>query len=240
MKIVVSSDWHGDHVTHGIPRFAEVAQAVHHTVDRTIEEGAGLYLFLGDLCDPDAGSCTWRVAHLAIEAAARLSARGINSIWLSGNHDVIEDGTASTTLQPLKALAALHASGKGGVYVADHACVIQVGVNVVCLPFTASSHAYDPEEWLARATANLDREKTIVIGHLNVPGIIPGEETTEFPRGREVIYPVELATKRAKHVLCGHYHRQQRTKEGVWIPGSLARLTFCEEGNAPGFLILDV
>lgn len=245
MKIVASSDWHPDHVTHGVSRFAEVRDAAHRTVDRAIEEGAGLYVFAGDLCDPDSGSVTFRCVELAIEVAGRLSARHISSLWVAGNHDVIEDGSGDTTLSPLRAIAPslsakVHVFERPGLARFE---TMKDVVNVIALPFSATSHAYDVEAELTQIASKLppgSQAKTIVVGHLNIAGVIPGEETTEMPRGREVWLPVEAAKRVARHVLNGHYHRRQRTKDGVWIPGSLARLTFGEEGNEPSFLVLEV
>ena len=237
MKIVASSDWHPDHVTHGVARFAEVKEAAHRTVDRAIEESADAYVFVGDLCDPDAGSTVFRCVELAIDVATRLAARGIASAWIAGNHDVIEDGTGDTTLSPLRALANLghlvKVYERPGVFA-------RAGVNIICLPYAATSHGYDVEASIADLSKGLAREKTIVAAHLNILGVVPGEETTEMPRGREVWLPVEAAKRAASIVMNGHYHRKQRTKDGVWIPGSLARLTFGEEGNQPSFLVLEL
>lgn len=238
MKLVVTSDWHLDHVTHGIARHVELAKLVGKVVERTIEEQADAFLFLGDLCNPDAGSSVFRCVEVALSAATWLAARHVPSIWLAGNHDVIEDGTGDTTLSPLRGL------GDGLVHVIERPGFVQVcgrtgtPKTVMCLPFTATSHPYIVEDFVKTAPA--ERENVVSISHLNVPGVIPGEETTEMPRGREVILPTELVRERAKFVLNGHYHRQQRTLSGVWIPGSLARLTFCEEAHEPGFLVLEV
>lgn len=237
MKLVVSSDWHPDHVTHGVRRFAEVKEAAHRTVDRAIEERADAYVFAGDLCDPDTGSVVFRCVELAVEVATRLAARGIPSAWVAGNHDVIEDATGDTVLSPLRALAnmtdEIEVFERPGVFA-------RAGAHVICLPFAATSHAYDVEATIADLGQGLERDKTIVVAHLNIAGVVPGEETTEMPRGREVWLPVEAAKRVARHVVSGHYHRRQRTKDGVWIIGSLARLTFGEEGNEPSFLILEV
>lgn len=245
MKIVACSDWHPDHTTHGVPRFQEVKEAAHRTVDRAIEEGARLYIFVGDLCDPDSGSVTFRCVELAIEVAGRLADKGIRSVWIAGNHDVIEDGSGDTTLSPLRALATfsplVHVYERPNFF--RHDSFHHGAVNVICLPYAATSHAYDVEAAIAELAAMLppgSKNQTIVAAHLNIAGVVPGEETTEMPRGREVWLPVEAAKRVARYVVNGHYHRKQKTKDGVWIPGSLARLTFGEEGNEPSFLVLEV
>lgn len=246
MKVVISSDWHPDHTTHGVSRFKEVRDAAHCTVDRAIAEGAGLYVFTGDLCDPDSGSVVFRCVELAIEIAMRLALKNIKSVWIAGNHDVIEDGTGDTTLTPLRALA----NYTRNVSVCERPTMFRIdqiacpgAANLLCLPFTATSHAYDVDAALVEMASHIrpdTRHQTIVAAHLNIAGVVPGEETTEMARGREIWLPVETAKEVAGYVVCGHYHRRQQTKDGVWIPGSLAQLTFGEEGNQPSFLILNL
>jgi DNA repair exonuclease SbcCD nuclease subunit len=239
MRIVITSDWHVDHVSHGIPRYHEIGKAVHDVVTFAIEREADAFLFLGDLCDPDSGSSVFRCVGLALQAAQKLAKHGIDSHWIAGNHDVIEDGTGDTTLAPLKGCA-------DGVVVYERpgSSVImprQSGdaFQLIALPFTATGFGYDPAEEVRRMRSTTPAQ-TIVAAHLAVPGVEPGEETTELPRGREVVLPVADIRPHARTILNGHYHRQQRSPDGVWIPGSLARLTFCEERNHPGFLMLEI
>ena len=76
-----------------------------------------------------------------------------------------------------------------------------------------------------------------------LPGIHPGSETEDMPRGREVLFPGEQ-TRGAVARMNGHYHARQTHGLGdggpdVIIPGSLARLGFGEESNEPGFLLVD-
>lgn len=236
MKILVTSDWHLDATTGGISRFAELDKAVNETVDAAIKHKVDAYFFLGDLCDPDSGSSVFRVIRLAQEAAIRLNDNSIPSHWLVGNHDVIEDGLGESTLDPLRSLT------DSATIVYNRACLglIDPSKNdvFVALPFTPTSHAYDPVKFIEQVTAT----PKLVIGHLNLENIVPGEETKEMPRGREVVFPVAAIKEKWPNavMLHGHYHTQQTTAEGVHIPGSLARLTFGEETNAPGYIILDM
>ena len=238
MKIVVSSDWHLDHVSHGVPRLPEIGAAAFEVVDYAIAQKADAFLFLGDLCDPDSGSSVFRCVSVALEVARRLSKAGIDSHWIAGNHDVIEDGSGDTTLRPLMGCAdgvsVYERPGRANL-VPRSGAVFQL----IALPFTATGFGYDPALEVRRFRTD-KAENMIVAAHLAVPGVEPGEETTELPRGREVVLPVAEIRPYAKTILNGHYHRQQRSPDGVWIPGSLARLTFCEERNHPGFLVLEV
>jgi DNA repair exonuclease SbcCD nuclease subunit len=233
MKLLCTSDWHADWRSHGVDRFHEVENAVEETLKTARDEKVDAYFFLGDLCDPDSGSCVFRCIDLALRTAGLLKAWGIPSFWLAGNHDVIEDNSGNTTLTPLRSLESEI------MHLAERPMFLNWGPGVLALPYTSTLDAYVPAAF-AEACSKVG---SIVISHLAVPGVQPGEETTEMPRGREVLYPFE-ETKKAKLRLQAHYHRQQAfdPKDGgppILIPGSLARLTFGEEGNRPGFLLVD-
>lgn len=233
MKLVVSSDWHGDAATHGVTRFEEVEAAAKATAFEAIRRKADMYVFLGDLCDPDSGSSVFRCVRLALHIARVLTAAKIPSIWLAGNHDVIEDGTGETTLSPLRE------AGGMAVVAEQFEPVSFGGLVFACMPFVAATSPgsrMEAREFLQPLTS---RDRTVVLSHLNVSGVVPGDEA-DMPRGREVLLPEELAHERAKLVLQGHYHRRQKTSLGTWIPGSLARLAFGEENNEPGFLAVEV
>jgi DNA repair exonuclease SbcCD nuclease subunit len=241
MKIVCTSDWHLDAVTLGVRRFPELKSAVGKSVDAAIAAKADAYVFVGDLCDPDSGPCVFRCLELAQRTALTLLDNGIKSYWVAGNHDVIEDGSGDTTLTPLFAMPL-------GIDVFDRpgsADPCLGDVMFTFLPYTATSHAYDPESALVKHVGALPVEglKHVVFSHLSVPGIVPGEETTEMPRGREVTLPVEFFKGRDDIVVIqGHYHRRQKFSRGgvdVHVVGSLARLTFGEQEHEPGYLIVE-
>ncbi len=246
MKILATSDWHVDATTAGFSRFDDVVRSVERTVEAAIEEKVGLYLFTGDLCDPDLGKAHTAAA-LTIASASRLLDHGIRSMWVVGNHDVVEDGTGTSTLEPLAAYAS--AVGNHWVRVFARPTVIEAAdfpFAIVPLPYVARSHAYGPEEWIAKAGHFLrDMQFTgrvLVPGHLMLEGISPGSETTDMARGRDLFYPIEkvLATWGDRAIMVnGHYHERQMHR-GVQVVGSLERITFGEEHASPGFLLMEV
>lgn len=253
MKFLVTSDWHGDAVSTGVRRFAEVRRAAHAIVDAAKEHAVDIFIFAGDLCDPDCGSTAFRILELALEVDHRLAEEvGCERWWMAGNHCVIEDGSGDTVLSPLR--ATMKGSGKGLMLVAERPMHIErIDVDCVLLPFTASSHAYDPAAFLAESVPTYEKldgkeAPVLVVGHLSVPGIEPGEETKDMPRGREVTFPLDAIRARPDRsrftLVNGHYHRQQHFDAGdglvVHVPGSPARFTFGEEWNQPGFLIIEV
>lgn len=237
-RIVVTSDWHLDAMTAGFARFDDVRASVDDSVNAAIDMGVILYAFTGDLCDPyvtRAHGC----AEYAAYVAARCAAAGIPSRWLVGNHDVIEDGHGNNTMS---ALLGAEKGSKGGMWrVYDRPVVERFhGLDIIALPFTPRSHPYNPAEFI-RTVAPGIREPAIVLAHLNIEGIKPGSETSELPRGRDVFFPLRECRELLPDVLlvCGHYHERQ-VFDGIHIPGSLERLTFGEEDNRPGFLVIEV
>jgi DNA repair exonuclease SbcCD nuclease subunit len=179
-----------------------------------------------------------------LKIARFLGQNGIPNFWISGNHDVLEDGTGNTTLTPLAEAkldktvvfeepGALTVPNRGGV---------EGGFLFCALPFVARSRAYDPHAVVkgfgerSRGTDTFH----VVLGHLQVEGALLGSETLDMPRGRDVRFPVE-AVKLLPRRFClnGHYHKRQQVGE-VFMPGSLERLSFGEEQNQPGCAIVEV
>lgn len=251
MKLVVSSDWHADHVTTGVRRFAEIERAAYASVERAIAERVDAYVFAGDLCDPDSGASVFRSVRLAIGVATKLFASDIPSIWVAGNHDVIEDGSGDTTLTPLRGLSEF-----GDVHVFERLGSIEIGesgARILALPYTATTAEVGPDALLRELA--LFETPCVVVSHLGVAGIDPGEETSEMPRGRDVSLPIgdiESQSARVITVVQGHYHargdyflregRAERKGSGVplHVVGSLARLTHGEEEHRTGYLILNI
>lgn len=239
-KIVCSTDWHADALTAGFSRFEDVRQAVDETVAEAVSLGADLYLFLGDLTDPDSPGA-WAACRLACETAAHLADAGIDSVWVGGNHDALEDGSGTSTLDPIHGWSAFD----DRVNVCSRPEVIRFpAFDVVALPYAAQSHEYDPERFVRDLPAwvGAQSRRVIVAGHLNLDGILEGSESLEMPRGRSTYWPVaEILARFGDRalMLAGHYHRRQ-VHRGVQIVGSLERLSFADGTTAPGYLVVEV
>lgn len=252
MKILVTSDWHADATTAGFDRGDDVSSAVWETVAVAALEEVDMYLFLGDLCDPGT-TRSHRAEAVAVRTAAELWFRHrIPSRWITGNHDVIEDGSGSHTLVGVADLAfgLRETEHAGRIVVLDEPFEEHIGenfiraggmVDIVYLPFTPRSRGYDPERWVRKCGAGSHGRRVVVAAHLNIEGIESGSETSDMPRGRDVFLPLAAIRERWPDalVLNGHYHRRQ-TFKGVVVPGALERLTFGEERNQPGFLVVEV
>lgn len=254
MRLCISSDWHLDKFTSGLCRFEDVSRSVRAVVALVKAERCDGFVFMGDLADP--GPAAHRCSAFAIEVASDLASAGIWSRWLVGNHDVVEDGSGSSTLSPLAAMGESRGhflrvvngeERRDAIRVIDvwgGPCIewLAEGVLAVALPHPARGAGYTPEEYV-RGLSEIDGV-ALVFGHLTVPGIERGSEVLDMPRGREVRYPIEAIRERwgdRAVMLNGHYHRSyRRSQSPVIVPGSLERLTKSEALNEPGCLILEV
>ncbi len=239
MKLLLTGDWHSDFLTAGVRRYEDVENAALQLVSAAHNHNVDYFIFLGDLSDPE--GAIW-ANRLAIKVTRQLGNK-VASIWLVGNHDVVEDGYGTHTMIPLAAT---------GVTVLDQPVARRLragsasqGVSeiwLVAFPYTSTARTYDPAKKVAELAEEIPKgAQVIVISHLMLEGIGPGSETKDMARGRDVFLPVVLL--RAVFPDCtiynGHYHTAQ-TFNGVHLPGSLVRLTQSEIGNVSGYLIGEV
>lgn len=250
MKLVVCSDAHLDWVTAGVSRFEEIERALRAAAHHAVRVRADAFVFAGDLCDPDSGPVVLRCADVIVSIAHWLFANDVRSIWVAGNHDVVHDGNGTTSLTPLRAIAEVHevpTIARDPAW--SHA--------IVTLPHVTGTTPVDYGEQVRNAIAHVGDQPVVIVSHLTVPGIDPGEETSEMPRGAERLLPISVIEEHPQVacVLQGHYHasgryflKDGRAHKGVpgaciplYVVGSLARLTFGgEEEIDPSFFELEV
>lgn len=247
LKLLATSDWHLDWNTAGLRRLPDLQAAVMDSIEYAVKEEVDCYLFLGDLMNADSGSRTFAASAFLMRAVARLVKHGISSHWLAGNHDVIEDGSGNTTLSPLAAYAESHPAM---VTVHERPQLVNLRrrgddrlaqVQLLTLPFTPLVAAYEPAARVASALRCM--LPMVIAGHMtDIEGIRLGSESSEMARGRPMKFPlneIEQSGRRDIVMLNGHFHEQQQHR-GVWIPGSLERLTFGEQHHEPGWLVINV
>lgn len=239
-RVLFFSDAHLDWVTGGLERFDEVSRALDQVYEHARDNPVDVAVFGGDLCDPDVDS---PLAHRAIARAVEFGLaleRYAKTMWLVGNHDVIEDGRGSHTLMAL---------AKAGLNVyAEPATVLVGDVGFVLLPYASASRRYDPARYVNAVESPWDESghcrvrRWVVAGHMTrVPGISHGSETADMPRGSDMDFPLAaVRSNLGEEAVClnGHFHARCTTGP-VLVPGSLARLTHGEEGNVPGFLVVE-
>ncbi len=240
MRMLLTSDWHVDAVTAGFRRAGDVESAALRTVVAAKNHAVDAWAFLGDLADPDSGPPTLRALETAILVAERLNQYGIPNWWVAGNHDVVDDGSGATVLRPLQ-----RANFRNTTVFERPAAFMFGTARFYVLPFAARSHAYDPAGtvagWRHEVPDVFDEFSRVhvFLGHLQLEGARLGSETVDMPRGRDVAFPVNAVKAFAdRRCFNGHYHARQRVGEVV-VPGSLQRLSFGEEANDPGYLVVD-
>lgn len=223
-RFYITSDWHLDAVTAGVKRFSEVADTVETLLRKAEGDGAG-FVFGGDLCDPgalDSHRCTGFAVHLATSYLAP-------KLWLTGNHDIVEDGHQTTTLDPVRAT--------GAVVIAQPDGPIQFGDFMVgALPYTAKTHPYDT----AKEVADWRDECDVVLGHLDKAGLTPGSEG-EMLKGRRLEWPMDALEKHQPQatLIGGHYHRGQQVGN-LHIVGAPVRFNFGEQDHEPSYLSVEL
>jgi DNA repair exonuclease SbcCD nuclease subunit len=239
MRVVICSDLHIDAKTAGYDRYDDCSAALTQAVEHAQEVKADRFIFLGDLCDPDAPNLI-RCIDAAMLCAAELSRVGIQSFWVTGNHDVLEDGHGTTTLDLLDHVKGCWLSKNPELFT-SYLTKKEKENPIGFLPYTPSSKNYDPEE----VVRGWKRPPTLICSHLMVEGIEVGSETEDFPRGRDVFLPTKVIRECFPNALIvqGHYHKPRIEEvDGVkiHIVGSMVRLTRSEVHNTPRFLTLDI
>jgi DNA repair exonuclease SbcCD nuclease subunit len=235
MKFCAFTDLHMDAVTCGVPRFADIREGLVEVVEQAVAQKVDAAFFLGDLCDPDAGSIVIRAVHAVQLVAKELSRAGIPSVWIAGNHDVVEDGTGRTTLTPISIVDGAHVV-EGTPQRMRISCV-----DFALFPYPSRANRYDSEREVERMYPGYTCDAPVVaLGHLQLDGARFGSETTDFARGTDVPWPVAgLMKLGVKLIACGHYHLRQ-TVGPVMMIGSLDRLRFDEEKHSPGWVVVEV
>ncbi len=242
MRYVVCSDLHIDAKTAGYDRYDDCHDALDQVVEYTREIRADRFVFTGDLCDPDAPNLI-RCITAALNAAADLSLSGIPSFWVPGNHDVLEDGHGTTTLDPLEFVKNSYLIKTPEIFT-RYTTKKDMENPMGFLPYAASSQNYDPD-LVVRTWKKQGKSTKVIFSHLMVEGIEPGSETSDFPRGRDLFLPTRAIKECFPEALVvqGHYHRPRvEVIDGVQIHivGSMVRLTRSEVHNSPRFLTLDI
>jgi DNA repair exonuclease SbcCD nuclease subunit len=244
MKVLVSSDWHSDAVTAGVRRSDDLL--AFQTVLLREAASADLVLLLGDFFDPGKMGVHEHTARM-FDVLGKL-ARHSEVVCIAGNHDVVE-GCGWTTLSPV-ASAVIHGFGGGRVRVVEvPQCVKlgELGLYVVALPYVSRTHAvlygHDAMDELFRTVPKDQGARVLVAGHLCIPGAQLGNESEEYARGADIMFPVSHVAKvRPVAAFNGHYHTQQTVELtgglSVHIPGSPHRYTFSDTGADKGFLVM--
>jgi len=240
-------------------RLEDFVRALTGCIDRALAEPVDLVLFGGDAF-PDATPPPLVQQALATQFC-RLSAAGIPTVLLVGNHDQHAQGLGGASLSIYRTL------GVPDVVVGDrletHTISTRNGpIQVITLPWlTRSALLTRPEtEGLSLAEINellLDRLRvalegeirrlnaalpTILLAHAMVDTATYGAERF-LAAGRGFTIPMALLARDCfDYVALGHVHRYQVLCEQPLMiyPGSIERVDFSEEQEEKGYLLVDV
>lgn len=263
MKILMTSDWHLDAMTAGKPRIDEHRAYRDKLCDIAEVEDVDIVAFCGDAFDPGQMLGPFYTVEMMRSVEAVHARARYGSIWISGNHDVVESWHGVTTMSPV-AILAEHM--EGAIHVVEKPDAVRFlwthdmpvsetgqavgGVVFLCLPYVARP-VYDKTHednaiHRARMLAEEDGMNLpiVVIGHMTVPGASLGSESVEMARGRDLDLPARgIRDLKPSVVVNGHYHEPQTVKVNgvnVIIPGSPHRFTFSERNDRKGCVIVEL
>lgn len=240
-------------------RLLDFLVAFDHLVDHAIQEQVDLVLFSGDAYKSRNPTQTHQREFA--RRIARLTAAGIPTFLLTGNHDMPHAPGLATALEIFPTLSLPH------IYVGDtlrlHRLDTRAGpLQVISLPWirrsallsTEDARGLSPEALrrriedrittrLLEAAAALDPSQPAVIAaHVTVSGATTGTEQSMMLSQDHTLMPSALSLQNVDYVALGHIHRHQvmAQRPPMVYPGSLQRVDFSEEADPKGFCLVEL
>lgn len=245
----------------GLPqRVVDFLSALDQIIDAAIAEKVDLVLFAGDAYKDRNPQPTFQREWG--RRMMRLSAAGIPTFLLIGNHDIAPAEHRAHTLQEFKTLDVPH------VFVADSGIEVwgpeQLGlpVQIISLPWVTRSRFMARHETAGKSAADVFNEieervtkgiedaiaetdpnlPLIFTAHASVSGAKYGSER-HVMLGQELsLSPKLVGNPRFDYVALGHIHKHQSLGERppVVYPGSIERIDFGEAGEHKGYVLAEV
>jgi exonuclease SbcD len=241
-------------------RLGDFLKTLHEALDWALNNDVHLVLIAGDIFknrDP-----TPTVQREFARCIHKLSAAGMPTFILVGNHDVPNALSRANTVEIYSTLAV------PGVKIAQkpsfHVVETKAGpVQIIAIPWLSRSYMLSNKDFrnldpdaLNREMINLvegfidqslDKVDTslpvVLTAHASVQGAVFSTEK-EIMLGQDVVYPkAMLMDKRIDYVAMGHIHKYQvlsQQKPPIVYPGSLERIDFGEERDPKGFVVIDI
>ncbi len=247
----------------GLPiRVMDFLRALDQIVDTAVSEKVDLVLFAGDAYKD-------RNPHPTFQREwgrrmMRLSAAGIPTMLLIGNHDISPASGRAHTLQEFSTLNVPH------IHVADAlkfwtADELGLPVQIIAIPWISRSrfvtrdeiaglsideiYTYMEEQLQKKVTQYIETADPdiplILTAHASVSGAKYGSERTVM-LGHEIVLGGGMVNnKKLDYVALGHIHkRQSLSGDGmhppIVYPGSIERIDFGEAGEKKGFVLAEV
>jgi exonuclease SbcD len=270
VKILHFADAHIDMANYGrhdpqsgLPlRVMDFLKSLDEIVQAAIDEKVDLVIFAGDAYKDRSPAPTYQREWG--KRIMRLSRAGIQTLLLTGNHDISPATGRAHAIQEFTTLDVPH------VKVLDKPQFLSVNdlegvpLQVIALPWISRSglmaslelsgtnpaDTYDIlgervsdliKNWLDKANPNLP---IILTAHASVEGAIYGTERLVMLGNDMVIPPGLVKDKRLDYVALGHIHKPQNLNQGshppVIYPGSIERVDFGEAGDKKYFVVANV
>ena len=240
-------------------RLGDFLRSYDELVDYAIDEGIDLVLFAGDAYKSRDPSQTHQREFA--RRIARLSAAGIPTFLLVGNHDTPQVIAQATALEIFPTL------NVANVYIGDRLQTYIVEtrdgpLQVVALPwikrsdFLATNAARGMthgeinqaiEQGISRAiqaqVESLDSDiPAVLAGHVTISQSTLASEQTMMLGHDHVLLNSNVALPQFEYVALGHIHRHQVLSRNPYVvyAGSLQRVDFGEERDDKGFCVVEI
>jgi exonuclease SbcD len=237
-------------------RFEDFVEALRKVVDYAIDIEADLFLFSGDAYKTASPEPVYQ--KMFARELRRLSAAGVNTILVVGNHDQIMRGTGSHAMSVFQSLEV------PGVITIDRPMSLRLStkrgdLQVIGLPHITRHHLLTLEKYANASAAQVDGLlvehvhsvlkgyyeeldpglPTLVTAHMTLDRAVAGIEQ-ELLVGYTLTFPADIfIDKRVDYVALGHVHRHQvinAAEPAIVYSGSLERVDFGEEKEDKGFV----
>ena len=240
-------------------RLMDFLGALDELVEYALNEDVDLVLFAGDAYKGRDPSQTHQREFA--KRLARLSASGIPTFLLVGNHDLPQPVGRATAVEIFRTL------NVPNVTVGDqlHTYVVPTRsglLQIVALPWPNRSRLLNRDaarglsldevtaaierictEGVQREVSKLDPAiPAVFTAHVTINGATTGTEQNMMLGRDHMLYPSVVHRPEFDYVGLGHIHKHQILREGptVAYSGSLQRVDFSEERDTKGFCVVDI
>lgn len=247
----------------GLPlRVMDFLKSLDEIVHTAIEEKVDLVIFAGDAYKDRSPAPTFQREW--DQRIMRLSAAGIPTLLLTGNHDISPSTGRAHALQEFDSLSVPHVRVLSKPAFLKPDDLEGLPVQILAVPWVSRSgmmanldlntielkEIYDQlgerlselvSNWLDEADPNLP---IILVAHASVEGAQYGNERMVM-LGRDLVLPPALVKdERLDYVALGHIHKPQNLNENahppVIYPGSIERVDFGEANDEKFFIIAEI
>ncbi len=268
LSVLHFADAHIDMITHGrraesgLPmRVEDFLKSLEQIVETAVFKKVDLVIFAGDAYRDRNPQPIYQKKWS--EQILRLSAAGIPTVLLVGNHDMSPAAWRAHTLAEFSTFSVPN------VYVGDSIQRLgpdELGIpmQIITVPWVAQSRLMTREETAGMSLPDImmmmeDKVTELVQGlietadpsipliltaHASVQGAVYGSERAVMLGNELVLGGGLINDKRIDYVALGHIHKHQDVSKGgqppIVYPGSIERVDFGELDDVKGFVLADV